>query len=86
VNERLDSFLKRYDEVKLLIEDPALIKDQNRYLETMREFSRLTEISESQTEIEKLTAQAAEAKALIQEEDGVMKELAKDELNANETR
>lgn len=86
MNERLDSFLKRYDEVKLLIEDPALIKDQNRYRETMREFSRLSEIAESQTEIESLTAQAAEAKALIQEEDGDMKELAKEELNAIETR
>jgi peptide chain release factor 1 len=86
LNERLDSFLKRYDEVKLLIEDPALIKDQNRYRETMREFSRLSEIAESQTEIENLTAQAAEIKALIQEEDGDMRELAKEELNAIETR
>jgi peptide chain release factor 1 len=86
VNERLDSFLKRYDEVKLLIEDPALIKDQNRYREVMKEFSRLTEIAESQKEIENLAAQAAEIKALIQEEDGELKELAKEELRALEIR
>ncbi|MDR1363678.1 MAG: peptide chain release factor 1 [Spirochaetaceae bacterium] len=86
MNERLDSFLKRYDEIKLLIEDPALIKNQNMYRETMREFSRLAEISESQTEIENLITQAADMKALIQEEDGDMKELAKEELRAIETR
>ncbi|MDR2659888.1 MAG: peptide chain release factor 1 [Spirochaetaceae bacterium] len=86
MNERLDSFLKRYDEVKLLIEDPALIKDQNRYREVMKEFSRLTEIAESQKEIENLAAQAAEIKALIQEEDGELKELAKEELRALEIR
>jgi peptide chain release factor 1 len=86
VNERLGAFLKRYDEVKQLIEDPALIKDQSRYRETMKEYSRLAEIAESQKEIEILTGQAAETRALVEEEDGDMKELAKEELNGLESR
>ncbi|MDR2097340.1 MAG: peptide chain release factor 1 [Spirochaetaceae bacterium] len=86
MNERLGAFLKRYDEVKQLIEDPALIKDQSRYRETMKEYSRLAEIAESQKEIEILTGQAAETRALVEEEDGDMKELAKEELNGLESR
>ncbi|MDR2796646.1 MAG: peptide chain release factor 1 [Spirochaetaceae bacterium] len=86
VNERLETFLKRYDEVKRLIEDPALIKDQARYRETMREYSRLSEIAECQSEIESLFAQIAGTRAIVQEEDGDMKELAKEELSGLEAR
>ena len=78
--------MKRYDELKQLIEDPALIKDQARYRETMKEYSHLAEIAAIQSEIEKLIAQVAETKAIVQEEDGDMKELAKEELVDLETR
>jgi peptide chain release factor 1 len=86
VNERLDVFLKRYDELKQLIEDPALIKNQNKYRETMKEYSRLSEIAVTQNDIEKLTAQIVETKAIIQEEYGDMKELAKEELHSLEIK
>jgi peptide chain release factor 1 len=86
VNERLGTFLKRYDELRELIEDPSLTKDQNRYRETMKEYSRLAEIAELQSVIEKLLAQIVETKAIVQEEDGDMKELAKEEISDLETR
>ena len=86
MNDRLQEFLKRYDEVRELIEDPALIKDQGRYRETMKEYSRLAEIAGLQSGIEKLLARIAETKAIVQEEDGDMKELAKEELANLETR
>ncbi|MDR0663241.1 MAG: peptide chain release factor 1 [Spirochaetaceae bacterium] len=85
MNERLETFLKRYDEVKGLIEDPALTKDQNRYRETMKEYSRLAEIAVSQDEVERLAAQIAETRFLL-EEDGDMRELAKEELDGLEAR
>jgi peptide chain release factor 1 len=86
VNERLEAFLKRYDELKRVIEDPALAKDQNRYRETMKEYSRLAEIAESQSEVERLLAQAAETRKMVEEEDGDMRELAKEELGGLERR
>ena len=86
MNDRLHEFLKRYGELSKLIEDPAMIKDQARYRETMKEYAHLAEIAGLQSEIEKLAAQIAEAKEIVQQEDGDMKELAKEELADLETR
>jgi peptide chain release factor 1 len=87
MNERLNSLLKRYEELNLLIQDPQLVKDQNRYRETMKEHSRLSEIAEIQGNIEGLEKQIIEAKTLVQEEkDQEMKELAREELKELETK
>jgi peptide chain release factor 1 len=87
MNERLNSLLKRYDELNLLIQDPQLVKDQNRYRETMKEHSRLSEIAEIQGNIEGLEKQIIEAKTLVQEEkDQEIKELAREELKELETK
>ena len=81
MNERLKSLLKRYNELELLIQDPALVKDQNRYRAAMKEHSHLSEIAQTHYKIEELEKQAGETKTLIQEEkDPQMKELAREEL------
>jgi peptide chain release factor 1 len=87
VNERLQSLLRRYDEVSRLIQDPDLVKDQKAYRETMREYSQLGEIAAAQGEIGALAAQLEDAKALVQDEkDPEMRELAREELRELETR
>jgi peptide chain release factor 1 len=87
VNERLASLLQRYGEVSLLIQDPALVKDQQKYRDMMREFSQLSAVFEGQKEIEALTLQLGEAKALIQDEkDPEMREMARDEARELEFR
>jgi peptide chain release factor 1 len=87
MNERLNSLLKRYEELNLLIQDPQLVKDQNRYRETMKEHSRLAEIAGIQGNIEELEKQISDTKILIQDEkDQEMKELAREELKELETR
>jgi len=87
MNDRLSSLLKRYDELTLLIQDPALVKDQNRYRDVMKEHSHLSEISELHLSIEGLEKQAEQAKSLVQEEkDQEMKELAREELKELEGR
>jgi len=87
MNERLNSLLKRYEELNLLIQDPQLVKDQKKYRETMKEHSRLGEIAGIQANIEELERQIVEAKSLVQEEkDQEMRELAREELKELETR
>jgi len=87
MNERLDSLLKRYDELTLLIQDPSLVKDQKRYRDTMKEHSHLSEISELYKTIESLEKQIEDTKLLVQEEkDPDMKELAKEELKELENK
>jgi len=81
MNERLGSLLKRHEELSLLIQDSSLVKDQNRYRDIMKEYSRLDEIMSIHTAITTLEKQTDDARTLLQEEkDQQMRELARDEL------
>ncbi|MDR2073238.1 MAG: peptide chain release factor 1 [Spirochaetaceae bacterium] len=87
MNERLDSMLRRYKEVAKLIEDPQLVRDQNKYRDTMREYSQLSAVAEAAQEADALKKQLEGAKNMIQDEtDPEMKELARDELRNLEIR
>ena len=66
MNERLASLLKRYGELSLLIQDPDLTKDQNRYRTVMKEYAQLSDIAALHGEIEDLTKQLEEAKTIAQ--------------------
>jgi len=87
MNERLSSLLKRYDELTLLIQDPSLVKDQNRYRDVMKEHSHLDEIATLHNSIEELEKQVNDTKILVQEEkDQEMRDLAKEELKELENK
>ncbi|MDR0551234.1 MAG: peptide chain release factor 1 [Spirochaetaceae bacterium] len=87
MNERLEAALKRYGEVTALIEDAELVKNQQKYKETMKEYAVLREIAEKQSEIESLQKSIEEIKALIADEkDGEMRDLAKEELRTLEAK
>jgi len=87
MNERLNSLLKRHEELSLLIQDPNLTKDQNRYRDTMREYSHLSEIASLHGEMEALTRQIDDARVIAQEEkDPQMRDMAKEELRELEIR
>jgi peptide chain release factor 1 len=80
VNERLESLLRRYDELSALIQDPNLVKDQNRYRDLMKEYSQLGAVAAAQGEIETIAAQLEDAKTLAQgEKDPEMREMAREE-------
>ncbi|MDR1326480.1 MAG: peptide chain release factor 1 [Treponema sp.] len=86
-NERLSSLLRRYEELTQLIQDPELVKDQQKYRETMKEYAFLSDIAVVDGESEILSSQIADAKTLFQEEkDPDMRELAKEELRELELR
>jgi peptide chain release factor 1 len=77
----------RYEELSALIQDPNLVKDQNKYRDLMREYSRLSEVAALNDGVAGLVKQIEDAKTLIQvEKDQEMRELAKEELKELETR
>ncbi|MCL2265366.1 MAG: peptide chain release factor 1 [Treponema sp.] len=87
MSERLNSLLKRYDELNVLILDPALVKDQNRYRDVMKEHSHLGEIARINKDIEDLEKQVDDTRLLVQDEkDQEMKELAREELRELESK
>jgi peptide chain release factor 1 len=80
MNERLESLLRRYDELSALIQDPALVKDQNRYRDLMKEYSQLAAIAAAWGEIKTISTQLEDAKTLAQsEKDPEMREMAREE-------
>jgi peptide chain release factor 1 len=87
MNERLISMLKRHDELTQVIQDPALVKDQKKYRNVMKEHSHLDEIFQTHNIITELEKQTEDAKILVQEEkDQEMRELAKEELKELENK
>jgi peptide chain release factor 1 len=79
--------LRRYEELSTLVQDPELVKNQNKYRDLMREYSQLGEIAAAYDEIETLSVQYGDAKTLLQEEkDPEMRELAREEVKELEKR
>jgi peptide chain release factor 1 len=81
VNERLESLLRRYEELDKLIQDPDLSRDQKKYRDLMREHSQLSELAEISHESERIDSQIIDAEQLMrQEKDPEMREMVKAEL------
>ncbi|MCL2008787.1 MAG: peptide chain release factor 1 [Treponema sp.] len=86
-NERLNSLLKKYEELYQLVQEPDLSKDMKKYREVMREYSHLGEISKANEDLNSITRQLEDARTLVQnEKDQDMKELAKEEVKELEIR
>jgi len=87
LNERLGSLMERFKEVNALIENPDLVKDQNKYRDTMREYAFLSEISAKNTLFNEISNQLEDAKSLLaSEKDGEMRELARAEITELEEK
>ena len=81
MSERLNSILRRYDELYEMTQDPDLSKDMNKYRDVMKEYSQLGEIAAANDEQKMLSKQLEDSKSLAQnEKDPEMKELAKEEI------
>ena len=86
MKEKLESMKTKYEQLKLKIEDPSLIKDAKKYKETMREYSYLSKLMEEYENYLNIERQMIETKSLIQHEsDPELKEMAREELNTLES-
>ena len=83
--EKLDGLVSRYEEVATLITDPAVIADQERYVKLTREYKDLGYIMDARKRYVACLNSIAEAKDILaNESDPEMKEMAREELSANE--
>ena len=72
----------RFDDVSLLIVDPAVIADMKRYVQLNREYKELGEVVEAYKKYKNVIDNIASSKQMIAEEDDAdMKEMAKEELD-----
>ena len=82
---KLDGLESRYEEVSTLITDPAVIADQERYVKLTREYKDLGDIMDTRKRYVSCLNSIAEAKDILANEtDPDMKEMAREELAANE--
>lgn len=78
--EKVKVIKERYDDLSKQLENPDVIKDQNKYKELRKEISKLEPLVDKYTEYEKLDSEEADATELLSMNDPEMKELAKEEL------
>ena len=84
---RLDGLVGKYEEIELLITDPAVIADMRRFVKLNKEYKELGALMEARARYIQLTRQLDEAKELFaMESDAEMREMAREEIDACETQ
>ena len=84
---RLDGLVSKYEEIELLITDPAVIADMRRFVKLNKEYKELGALMEARGRYMQLTRQLEEAKELFAtESDADMREMAREEIDACETQ
>ena len=85
--QRLDGLDARFEEIGTLITDPSVIADMKRYVKLSKEYKDLEMILKATREYRKLLSDIDDAKELLDSEsDPELREMAKDELDANTER
>jgi len=80
--DRLDGIEGRFDEVSMLITDPAVIADHQRYVKLTKEYHDLQKLVKATHSYRDLLSNIAEAKQLLDTEtDPEMKAMAREELD-----
>ena len=83
--QKLDGLESRFEEVSTLITDPAVIADQNRFVKLTKEYKDLGDIMDARKRYINCLNSIKEAKDILaNEDDPEMKEMAREELAANE--
>jgi peptide chain release factor 1 len=82
---KLDGLESRFEEVKTLITDPSVIADQKRYVKLTKEYKDLSDIMDARSRYISCLNIIKESKDILaNESDPDMKEMAREELSANE--
>jgi len=79
--DKLDSIVARFEELNILIAQPDVIADMDRWRKLMKEQSELAPIAEAYEAYKKLKSDIADAKELLEQPDPDMKEMAQMELD-----
>jgi len=84
--DRLAEIERRFEELERLVVDPAVIADRREFAKLARERSQLEETVRVYSERKRLVAEVAEHRALLDDGDPELREMAQAELPALEAR
>lgn len=85
--QRLEGLDGRFEEIKTLITDPAVISDQKRYVKLTKEYKHLENLLNAANNYKKLLSDIEDAKFMLaNESDEDIRAMAKEELDENEPK
>ena len=85
--DKLDGLQHKFEEISLLITDPAVIADMQRYIKLNKEYSELSKIMDARQEYKTALSNIQEAKEILaSENDAEIREMARAELDELEPR
>lgn len=85
--QKLEGLVSRFEEVSILITDPNVIADQERFVKLTREYKDLTDIMDARKRYISCLDSIKEAKDILaNESDPEMREMAREELSINEEK
>lgn len=85
--DKLEEFVNRHEELSLLINDPDIIADQERWRSLMKEYSEITPIAEKYNEYKNTKKDIEEELEMLDENlDDDFRALVKEELAANKEK
>lgn len=80
IEAKLQNLTRRYEELKALLSDPEVTNDLNRYRDLSKEYSQVEPHARSYFHYQEYLKQLTEARALLEEDDAEMQQLAKQEI------
>ncbi len=86
IRERLHQVSSRYEEVGLLLSQPEVFSDQNRFRELSVEYAQLEPLVKSWEDWQATQESIEEAQLMLQESDPELRQLAEDELQQSSSR
>lgn len=85
--QKLEGLVSRFEEISTLITDPAVLSDMKRFVKLTKEYKDLDEIMKARKEYIQMLQGIEEAKEILgNEQDQEMREMAREELDACQTR
>ena len=86
IRERLAQVAARYEEVGLLLSDPDVFSDSNRFRDLSREYAQLEPLVQTWRSWRKNDSAISEARQMLDEQDADLRDMAAEELEAGERR
>ncbi len=84
IKEKLSQLCERYEEVGVLLSDPGVIGDQNKFRDFSKEYAELEPVVKTFEQYNSALENIEEAKSLLKDADDDMREMAQEEIKENE--
>jgi len=86
IRRKLENLSERYEEVGMLLGDPDVISEQNKFRELSQEYAQLEPVTRTFADYQTAESDLAAAEEMLREEDAEMREMAMEEKKDAEQR